>query len=131
MLTLISLGHLLFHLKALRPIWAMGVLTIQNAKSFAEGDLNTAKINPKGVEKVEEVAAVTTAISPPLPKEHHKVSGVRALDSLVVPCRLRACLSWWRSNAPNFWVNILTRGVFPQLKLPSFVVGAQGDSHLG
>ena len=125
MLTLIGSCNLLFHLRLLCPIWATGILTIRNARSFAEGCPSKTKISPKGVEKVEEVATVTTAISPPLPKEHPRVSTVHALHSLAVPYRLPACLSWWRSNAPNRLVNILMCGGFPHLKLPSFVVGAQ------
>ena len=60
--------------------YSLCVFTIRNANSFAECDLNTPNINLQMAEKGEEMAAVTTAISAPVPKEHHKVSGVRALD---------------------------------------------------
>ena len=82
----------------------------------------------------EEVATratptATAAIpkSPTSVENQPKVrSGViSALDALAIPDRLRACLSWWRANAPRQLVNILHHGVFPRLSLPSFVIGAR------
>ena len=56
-------------------------------------------------------------------KVHSGVSS--ALDALAIRDRLRACLFWWRSNAPRRSVNILQHGVFPRLSLPSFILEAK------